>query len=103
MQSAKPDAQIYWTTIHTAKNEHVMAVMRGTLVQVERMEDNTFTMTVQRASFMTVYRHVTKPLKNSGVNVEAGEVIGVMDGKKDLELAIWDDGTFINPQEVIVW
>ena len=103
MQSANPDEQRYATSIRTVKNEHVLAVMRGRIVQVERMEDNTFTLTLQYGAYMAVYRHVDKPLKTVGTAVEAGEVLGLMDGKKDLVLALWEDGEFLNPEEVIVF
>jgi septal ring factor EnvC (AmiA/AmiB activator) len=67
------------------------------------MEDNSFMMVVQHNPFVVVYRHLIKPLKTQGTQVEAGEAIGMMDGTKDLELEIWDAGQWINPEEVIVW
>jgi septal ring factor EnvC (AmiA/AmiB activator) len=67
------------------------------------MEDNTFTIVIQHTPYMSVYRHVTKPLKAQGVSVEAGEAIGLLDGKMDLELELWEAGQFVNPAEVIVW
>jgi len=103
MQSANPDAGRFAVTVHTPKNEHVLAVTRGHIVLVERMEDNTFTIVVQHTPFMSVYRHLSKPLKAQGAAVEAGDIIGVTDGKKDMELEIWDAGVFVNPEEVIVW
>lgn len=103
VRSANPDARQYAVAVRTAKNESVLSVMRGHIVLLERAEDNTFTMVVQQTPFMTVYRHITKPTKAQGVMVEAGEAIGTMEGKKELELEIWDAGVFVNPEEVIVW
>lgn len=101
--SARPDLHLYATSIATAKNESVLAVMRGRIVHVERAVDNTFTLVLQHNTYLTIYRHVSKALKAQGANVEAGEAIGVMDGAQKLELELWDDGKFVNVEEVIAW
>ncbi len=101
--SANPDMHLYGTAIRTAQNENVMATSRGTLVSVERMADNTFTLTLQNGAFVTIYRGVGKTLKAEGAQVEQGESIGLMDGEHDLVIELWDAGKFINPEEVIVW
>ena len=103
MQSARPNAHVYGTTIRTAKYENVLAVTRGVIVLCERGSDNLFTMALQHGTFMTVYRHVPKVLKGQGMSVEPGEAIGVMDGEHDLEIELWDGGKFVNLEEVIVW
>ena len=103
VQSAQPDQQQYAVTVRTAKNENVLSVMRGHIVLVERAEDNTFTIVIQHSPLMSVYRQVSKVLKNQGAEVEAGDVIGIMDGTKDLELELWDAGQFVNPEEVMVF
>ena len=48
-------------------------------------------------------QNIAKPLKTQGAQVEAGDAIGVMDGRKELELEIWDAGVFVDPEKVIVW
>ena len=101
MLSARPDLRQFATFIRTAKNENVLAIMRGNIVQ--RAEDNTFTIVLQHAPYVVVYRRVMKTLKGTGAAVEAGEAIGVMEGAKELELEIWNAGQFVNPEEVIVW
>lgn len=103
VQSARPDLHIYGTTLRTAKNENVMAVMRGTITLVERLADNTFTIVLQDNQYVSVYRHVTKALKTQGAAVETGESIGLMDGETELVIEFWDAGKFVNPEEVIVW
>jgi len=103
IRTANPDAHQFATAIRTAKSENVLSVLRGHVTLVERMEDNSFMMVVQHNPFVVVYRHLIKPLKTQGTQVEAGEAIGMMDGTKDLELEIWDAGQWINPEEVIVW
>jgi septal ring factor EnvC (AmiA/AmiB activator) len=103
VQSARPDHHVYGVTVHTAKNENVMASTRGTLVSVEHLADNTYSMILQNGSFMTVYRHVSRVLKTPGTQVERGESLGLMDGEHDVVVELWDAGQFINPEEVIVW
>lgn len=103
MQSAKPDAHVYAVSVKTARNENVQATMRGNIVLVERMVDNTFTIALQNSQFITIYRHVSKVLKQPGTQVERGESLGLMDGEHELELELWDGGKFVNPEEVIVW
>ena len=103
MLSARPDLRQFATFIRTAKNENVLAIMRGNIVLVQRAEDNTFTIVLQHAPYVVVYRRVAKVLKGAGAAVEAGEAIGVMEGAKELELEIWNAGQFVNPEEVIVW
>ena len=70
---------------------------------IERAEDNTFTIIIQHTPYMTIYRHVARPLKAQGALVEAGEAVGQMDGQLDLEMEIWNAGEFVNPEEAIVW
>ena len=103
MRSASLEQQQYAVAVRTAKNENVLSIARGHIIMAERAEDNTFTIVVQHASLTSVYRHISKTLKALGTQVEAGEAIGVMDGSKEMELEIWEAGSFINPEEVIVW
>lgn len=102
-ESARPDLHVYATSIATAKNESVLAVMRGRVVQAQRAEDNTFTIILQQAQYLTIYRGVTKALKPQGTAVEAGEAIGLMDGDHSLKIELWDGGKFVNIEEVIAW
>ena len=103
MSAARPDLHEYGTTIRTAKNENVLAVARGTIVSIERLEDNTFTIVLQAGTITAIYRHVTKPLKAQGTHVEPSEALAMMDGEHDLEFELWDDGKFMNFEEVIAW
>jgi septal ring factor EnvC (AmiA/AmiB activator) len=103
VQSARPDLRLYGVSVRTAKNENIMATTRGTLLSVERMADNTFTLVLQNDAFVTVYRHVSRALKTQGTMVEQGESIGLMDSEQDLMVELWNAGQFVNPEEVIVW
>ena len=102
-QPARPDLHLYAVSLRTAKNETVMATTRGTLVSVERMADNSFTLILQHDAFVTIYRHVERALKAQGSAVEGGEAIGIADGEKEIGIELWDGGKFVNPEEVIVW
>ena len=102
-QSARPDYRLYSTAVRVAKNENVLSVMRGTIVSVERAVDNTFTIIIQQNQMTCIFRRVTTALKPQGASIEAGESVGLMDGKNDLLVELWDAGQYINPEEVIVW
>ena len=103
VQPARPDLHIYGVTIHTTKNENVLASTRGTILSVERMEDNTFSLILQDGVYVTIYRHVGKALKQQGAQVEGGESIGLTDGDHDIIIELWDGGKFVNPEEEIEW
>lgn len=100
---AAPDTKRYGTTVRVARQENLMAVMHGTIVSVERMADNLFTVVLQNGAFMAVYRHVSKVMKTQGTQVVKGENIGLVNPGNDLIIELWDDGQFVNPEEVIVW
>lgn len=103
VQEADPAAHQYITAIRTAKNENVLAVLRGTVVAVTRTADNTYSLTLQNSAFVAVYSNIARVLKTEGTQVEKGETIGLMDGEHDLGIQLWDAGRFVNPNEVIVW
>ena len=103
MQSAEPDERQYAVWVKTARNENVLSILRGHVVLAERAEDNTYTLIVQHTPYLSIYRHIAKPLKMQGAQVEAGDAIGTMDGDKELVFEIWDAGQFVNPEEVIAW
>ena len=103
VQSAAPIAKQYGTVVRTSNNENVLAVTHGTIISTERMADNTFAVVLQNGAFMAIYRHVPKLLKEQGAHVEKGETIGLTNAEYNLVIEIWEDGQFVNPEEVIVW
>ena len=103
VQSADPDKHRYAVTVHTVRNENVMATTRGVIVSTELLADNAWSVTLQTGSFVTRYRGMVKVLKAQGASVEKGETIGLMDNTHDLQIELWDAGRFVNPEEVIVW
>ena len=103
VQSAAPIAKQYGTLIRTANNENVLAVMRGTIISTERMADNSFAVVLQNGSFTVIYRRVSKLMKTQGTQVEKGETLGLMSAENNLSVELWENGQFVNPEEVIVW
>ena len=103
LESAAPDHQKYSVRLRVPKNENIHAVMKCTVVLVQREIDNTHTVILQHQQYMTIHRHVSLVLKRVGTTVDAGDAIGMMNGKDELEFEIWRAGEPLNPEEVIVW
>ena len=102
-ESAVPDHQKYSVRLRVPKNENILAVMKGTVVFVQREIDNSHTVILQHQQYMSIHRHVSLVLKRVGTSVDAGESIGMMNGRDELEFEIWRAGEPLNPEEVIVW
>lgn len=103
VESAVPDERKYSVRLRVPKNENVLAVMKGTVVFVQREIDNSHIMIVQHQQFVSIYRHMSKVLKRAGSAVEAGESLGVMNGTDELEFEVWRAGEPLNPEEVIAF
>lgn len=93
----------YGVHVRAIKNEAVSAVLRGTIVYMNRELDNTWTIVLQHVRYVSVYRHVGTVLKTIGTRVEAGDAIGLTNGEQELVFELWKGGDFINPEEVIVF
>lgn len=89
--------------IQTLPNENVTAVLAGTIVYLSKDWDNTFTVIVQHAAYISVYRRVSRVLKRVGDVVQAGESIAIMNSDIPLEFALWQNGRTVNPEEVIAF
>lgn len=103
VESAAPEERKYSVRLRVPKNENVLAVMKGTVVFVQREIDNSHTMMVQHQQFVSIYRHMSKVLKRVGAAAEAGESLGAMNGTDELEFEIWRAGEPLNPEEVIAF
>lgn len=90
-------------TIQTPDNENITSILSGTLVFVQYNTDETFTLVVHHASYLSVYRHVGRVLKRVGDNVQAGESIAIAAKDKPLGFELWQSGSAVNPEEVIVF
>lgn len=103
MRSARFDLKQYGIAIRVARNENVLAVLRGTIVLLQPNLNNTYTIVIQHDRYVSVYRNVGTALKTQGVAVEEGESIGLMAGDNELEFELWESGKPVNPEKVIVF
>jgi len=104
LQHSSPENNTFAITIRTSENESISSVLAGAVVYINYDIDNTYTMMVQHSnSYVSIYRHVGRPIKQVGDAVQAGECIGVSSSKLDLLFELWQNGKNINPEEVIVF
>lgn len=102
-QHADPGRHEYGVHVRAAKNEAVAAVLRGTIVYMDRELDNTWTVVLQHVRYVSTYRHLSSVFKSVGTRVEAGEALGMTNGEQDVVFELWKGGEAVNPEEVIVW
>lgn len=103
MRSARFELKQYGVAIRVARNENVLAVLRGTIVLLQPNLNNTYTIVIQHDRYVSVYRNVGTALKTQGVAVEEGESIGLMAGDNELEFELWESGKPVDPEKVIVF
>ena len=98
-----PELKRFGIRLQTPENENVTAVLAGTVVLLQQEEDNTYTMMLQHAQHLSIYRTVGYPMRKVGEVVQAGETIGLAAKDKMLGFELWLDGRSINPEEVIAF
>lgn len=103
IESAMPEEHRYSVRLRVPKNENILAVMKGTVVFVQREIDNSHTLMMQHQQYVSIYRHVSMVLKRVGASVDAGDALGTMNGRDELEFEIWRAGEPLNPEEVIAF
>lgn len=98
-------AQKYAITLNTNKNENVMAVLSGTVIYCAYTFDHDWVMVLQHdGDYVSVYKDMQQALKNQGDNVRPGESIALMSNEKHLlSFELWQNGTPVDPEEVIVF
>ena len=89
--------------IQTPQNENVLSVLPGTVVHVVYELNDTYTVFVHHKTYLSVYGNLNKVLKRVGDAVKAGESIGIVSDAHSLYFELWQSGTSINPEEVIVF
>jgi len=87
--------------IQTPDKENITAVLAGTIVYINYDVDNTYTVVMQHASYVSVYHGLGVISKAVGTNLKAGETIGVIGKNGLLDFELWKEGEAINPEEVI--
>lgn len=103
LRSYSAEDGFYGVEIRTPKDENVTAVLSGTVIHVDHEIDNTYTVIMQHDNYVSAYLHVGRILKRVGTYVEAGETIGLADEQHALVLELWQNGTSVNPEEVIAF
>jgi septal ring factor EnvC (AmiA/AmiB activator) len=103
VQSADPQNGVFGVTLGTPDNAGVTSVLAGVLVYVNYEIDNTYTLIVQHAAYLSVYRHAGRVLKKAGDAVKAGESIALVSPDVPLVFELWQNGKSINPEEVITF
>lgn len=89
--------------MRVASNEPICSVLAGVVVYVNYELDNTYTVIVQHASYVSIYRHVAGPVRRVGEAIQAGEQIAMASDLGELAFELWQNGKNINPEEVIVF
>jgi len=87
--------------VQTPDKENITAVLAGTMVYVNYELDNTYTVVMQHANYVSVYRGLGVLSKPVGANLKAGETIGIIGKSGLLDFELWKEGQAINPEEVI--
>lgn len=100
--SFSEQAKHYGVLIQTPENENTTAVLAGTVVSVNYEIGNTYSMMLQHNNYLSVYRNLSKVLKQVGDVVQVGESIAIVEGQQ-LWFELWQDGKAINPEEVIAF
>ena len=93
----------YSILIATPDRENVTSVLAGTVVFVHHDLNDTYTLIVQHANYLSIYRNTSRVLKRLGDMVQAGESIAMVTNGLPLEFELWKDGQPVDPEEVIVW
>lgn len=101
--TCSPEEGRFGVTIRSPKNENITAVLSGTVIHVDYEIDNTYTIVLQHATYLSLYTHVGKVNKHVGDCVETGETIGIVDENKELGFELWLAGKCVNPEEVIAF
>jgi len=87
--------------IKTPDKENITAVLAGTIVYVNYELNNTYTVVMQHANYISIYHQIGVLTKQVGANLKAGETIGVVGKEGVLDFELWKEGQAINPEEVI--
>ena len=93
----------FCVTLQTPEHENITSVLSGIVVSTDYQIDNTYTITVLHANYLSIYRHVEKVLKEVGTSVQAGETIALASDQQHLDFELWQNDRPVNPEEVIAF
>lgn len=104
-----PSAQHYGIDlIATAAHQNVCSVLDGSVLMSSYTATDGYVIVVQHVgNLVSIYKHLSSPMKHEGEKVKAGDVIGIL-GKKAgkpshsyLHLELWHKGTALDPTQYI--
>lgn len=88
--------------IRTTKDQHVDAVLSGTVVSAQYSVQEGWTLILHHdADYLSVYSRIARPVRNVGDYVRAGESIGVASEAELLGFQLWRAGKPLDPESVI--
>lgn len=95
----------YSIALRTLKNENVMAVLSGTVIDVAYSIDDRWVLVLQHeGDYVSIYKNMSQVVKRKGDFVQTGETIALMtDNDKALLFELWQNGTPMDPEEVIAF
>lgn len=88
--------------IRTTRDQHVDAVLGGTVVSATYTVQDGWTLILQHdADYLSIYSRVARPLHRTGEYVRAGESIGLASEADLLGFQLWRNGKAVDPETVI--
>jgi len=103
-----PRKQHYGIDIAARKNETVKSVLDGTVILSNWTVETGYVIAIQHShSLVSVYKHNSALLKQTGEKVKAGEVIAIIGETGEystgthLHFELWDEGSPVNPKDYI--
>lgn len=103
-ESFAPADGHYGISIATLDNANVTSVLSGTVIHLNYVLYEGWTVMVQHdGDYVSVYRGVDKTFKQVGAGLQAGETLGLCSAERPLYFELWQHGTPVNPEQVIVF
>jgi hypothetical protein len=97
-------------SIAVKTGQRVMAISAGTVIFSSFTLDNGYLVAIQHDNgFISIYKNLSQPLKNTGENIAMGEVIAVVAGIKNSKISpqllfeLWLNGKAVNPEEIMIF
>lgn len=90
--------------IQTPDNQHVDAVLNGTVVSASYSLQDGWTLILQHdANYLSIYSRLTRVMAPIGTKVRAGESLGLCSSDALFSFQLWQDGQPLDPESVIAF